>query len=75
MCRVDGVYDDRVSCSNESVLTNLHLSLITQMLKVRIEVDVIPFVFLKHCQLFVKVLIVTVLLSNSKMCVNEYAML
>ena len=72
MCHVDGVYDDRVTCSNESILTNLHLSLITQMLKVRIEADVIPFVFLKHCQLFVKV---TVLLSNIKMCVNEYAML
>ena len=34
MCHVDGVSDDQMTCSDDSVLASLHLSLIAYMLRV-----------------------------------------
>ena len=35
VCQSDGIYENRVTCSNDSILTSSHLTLISQMLKVR----------------------------------------
>ena len=40
VCQIDGVYKNLVTCSNNSILTSLHLALISQMLKVSAKTDV-----------------------------------
>ena len=38
VCQIDGIYNDRKTCSNDSVLKSLHLTLVSQLLKVRLSV-------------------------------------
>ena len=37
MCHVDGVSDDQMTCSDDSVLASWHLSLIAYMLRVGLK--------------------------------------
>ena len=38
VCQIVGIHDDQKTCSIDSVLMSLHLTLVSQLLKVRLSV-------------------------------------